>query len=221
MHYLADPDAIMDHAAKTIRAEIDLSAYPPYLRGVVARLVYACGDSSIADDLRWGGDVRAATVRALAAPAPRLIIDSRMVRAGIAQSLIPSHLRILGLLDAPDLCARQKALATTRSAAGMDAVRDHLGGALVVIGNAPTALFHLLTMLETLQKKPAALFAFPVGYTGAAESKQALIERAGTIPYITLCGRRGGSPLAAAALNASLPSGPITGDKKLFYNTSG
>ncbi len=200
IRYLRDPDAIYAESFAIIREEADLSRFSGATRDMVVRMIHACGIIDIADDIRVGGDPAAALADALAAGAP-ILCDAEAVRAAIiARNLRGNELVVL-LNDArtPELALR---LETTRSAAAVDLWRDRLGGAIVVIGNAPTALFHLIEMLEAGAPKPAAIIAAPVGFVGAAESKSALAASNLGIPFITLLGRRGGSAIAAAALNA-------------------
>jgi precorrin-8X/cobalt-precorrin-8 methylmutase len=199
-HYLRDPDAIYAQSFATIRAEADLTRFDPQLRDVVVRMIHACGMTDIAPDIRAGIGLVRAVSTALAAGAP-ILCDCEAVRAAIIARRLKGNELVVTLNDerTPDLAKR---LATTRSAAAVDLWRDRLGGAIVVIGNAPTALFHLLDLLDAGAPKPAAIIATPVGFVGAAESKAALAASKHNIPYVTLLGRRGGSAIAAAALNA-------------------
>lgn len=201
--YLRDPAAIYRESFARIRSETDLSAVPEALVPLVLRLVHACGMPDIVADLRFAGDPAGAARHALAAGAP-VLCDCAMVRAGIVARRLPAGNRILCTLHDPSVPELAQRLGTTRSAAAVELWRPHLGGAVVAIGNAPTALFHLLERLSEGWPKPAAIFAFPVGFVGAAESKRALAEAGLGIPYVTLLGRRGGSALAAAAVNAAL-----------------
>jgi precorrin-8X/cobalt-precorrin-8 methylmutase len=198
--YEKDPAAIYRQSFATIEAEAELQRLPVGLRAVARRMIHACGMVDLADDIAWGGDPVAAARAALAAGA-KLLVDARMVGAGIIASRFPRTEIVcaLGEEETADLARR---LGTTRSAAAVELWRPHLAGAVVAIGNAPTALFHLLDQIEGGGPRPAAIFAFPVGFVGAAESKQALIDAALGIPYLTLRGRRGGSAIAAAAINA-------------------
>ncbi|MFO1039157.1 MAG: precorrin-8X methylmutase [Geminicoccaceae bacterium] len=201
--YLRDPAAIYARSFELIRAETPLGHLPPSLHPLAIRLVHACGMPEIAADLVWQGDVAAACRTALAEGAP-ILCDSRMVEAGIMADRLPSGSRTLVTLAdprVPELAAR---LETTRSAAAVELWREHLQGAVVAIGNAPTALFHLLERLAVWPERPAAILAFPVGFVGAAESKAALAETDLDVPFVTLLGRCGGSAMAAAAVNACL-----------------
>jgi precorrin-8X/cobalt-precorrin-8 methylmutase len=207
VEHLRDPQAIYARSFALIRAEVALDRFPPSLHAMVLRLVHACGMPDIAADLVWHGDAAGAGRAALGAGAPA-IVDARMVAAGIMADRLPAGAEIVLTLDDPrthDLAAAQ---ATTRSAAAVELWRPRLNGAVVAIGNAPTALFHLLDGLRRWPERPAAILAFPVGFVGAAESKVALIEAGLDIPWITLRGRRGGSALAAAAVNALLADPP-------------
>jgi precorrin-8X/cobalt-precorrin-8 methylmutase len=198
--YLRDPEAIYAQSFATIRDEADLSRFVGPNRDIVIRMIHACGMIDIAGDIRIGGDAASAIAAALAAGAP-ILCDAEAVRAAIITRNLKGNELVVLLNDArtPELALR---LETTRSAAAVELWRERLSGAVVVIGNAPTALFHLLELLEAGAPKPAAIIAAPVGFVGAAESKAALVAGKHGIPYITLLGRRGGSAIAAAALNA-------------------
>ena len=195
--YLRDPAAIYQRSFEIIRAETDFSSLPPDAEPVATRIIHACGMPEIVADLRISPDFVSAVSAALAAGKP-VLVDAEMVRHGI----IDKQLTIICTLNDPK--AREIGLATgnTRSAAALELWRDHLEGAVVVIGNAPTALFALLEMIDKGAPKPAAIAAFPVGFVGAAESKDALHANPRGIPYATLLGRKGGSAMAAAAINA-------------------
>lgn len=201
--YLRDPDAIYARSFELIRAEVALDGFPWALRSTVLRLVHACGMPDIAPDLAWHGDPAGVGHAALAAGAP-IVTDARMVAAGILNARLPSTNRIVLTLDDERTPALAAELGTTRSAAAVELWRPHLAGAVVAIGNAPTALFHLLERLSAWPERPAVILAFPVGFVGAAESKEALIANRLEVPWLTLRGRRGGSAMAAAAVNALL-----------------
>jgi precorrin-8X/cobalt-precorrin-8 methylmutase len=205
--HLRDPQAIYARSFETIRAEVPLGRFPPALHGLVLRLVHACGMPDIAADLAWGGDPAVAGRAALAAGAP-ILADARMVAAGIMAGRLPAGNEVLVTLDDPATPDFARHLGTTRSAAAVELWREHLQGAVVAIGNAPTALFHLLERLAEWPERPAAILAFPVGFVGAVESKEALIAADLGVPWITLRGRRGGSAMAAAAVNALLVGPP-------------
>jgi precorrin-8X/cobalt-precorrin-8 methylmutase len=204
MHdHLRDPVAIYERSFALIRAEVPLGRFPPALHGLVLRLVHACGMPDIAGDLAWSGDVAAAGRAALAGGAP-IVADARMTAAGFLAARLPADNRLVVTLDHEETRATAARLGTTRSAAAVELWRPHLDGAVVAIGNAPTALFHLLERLREWPERPAAILAFPVGFVGAAESKEALVASGLEVPWVTLRGRRGGSALAAAAVNVLL-----------------
>jgi precorrin-8X/cobalt-precorrin-8 methylmutase len=205
--YLRDPEEITRRSFESVRAACDLSAVPEVLAPVALRLVHACGMPDILGDLAWDGAVAVAGGRALAAGAP-VIADGRMTADGVIRARLPADNRVLCPLADPRVPELARAQGTTRSAAAVTLWRPDLEGAVVAIGNAPTALYRLLEILADGAPRPAVVLAFPVGFIGAAESKQALIEAALGIPYLTLRGRRGGSALAAAAVNALAAAAP-------------
>lgn len=195
--YLRDPAAIYKRSFEIIRAEADFSRLPPDAENVATRIVHACGMPEIAADLRISPGFVAAAKSALAAGKP-VLVDAEMVRHGI----IDKQLNVICTLNDPR--ARELGLASgnTRSAAAVELWRPHLEGAVAVIGNAPTALFALLEMIDAGVPKPAAIVGFPVGFVGAAESKDELHANSRGIPFATLLGRRGGSAMAASVVNA-------------------
>ena len=195
--YLRDPKAIYARSFEIIRAETDFSGLPADAVPVATRIIHACGMPDVVGDLRISGDFMRAAKSALASAKP-ILTDAEMVRHGI----IDKSLRVICTLNDP--AAREIGLrdATTRSAASVELWRPHLDGALVVIGNAPTALFALLEMIDAGGPRPAAIAAFPVGFVGAAESKDELAANPRGIPYATILGRKGGSAMAAAVINA-------------------
>lgn len=199
--YLKDPAAIYARSFATIADEVDLSGLPPGLASLCQRLIHACGMTDILDDLVWSDDIATAGRATLDAGKP-ILVDVEMVAHGVIRKRLPVENPVICTLNAPevaDLAARQD---TTRSAAAVELWRPHLAGAVIAIGNAPTALFRLLELLREGAPRPAAIFGFPVGFVGAEESKEALIAADLKIPFITLRGRRGGSAMAAAAVNA-------------------
>lgn len=200
MDYLRDPDAIYAQSFATIRAEADLHGLSPALHDVAIRMIHASGLLDLPRDIRGSEDVVSIVEFALIERAP-ILCDCEMVRAGIAPRLLHGN-ELVVTLNAPEAPELAKRLATTRSAAAVDLWRSRLAGAIVVIGNAPTALFHLLEMLDAGAPKPAAIIATPVGFVGAAEAKAELAANARGVPMLTLLGRRGGSAVASAALNA-------------------
>lgn len=201
IEYLRDPAAIYARSFATIRAEADLSAWAEDDRSIAERVIHACGMPEIVDDLRISEGFSDAARSALTSRRP-IIADCEMVRQGIIASRLPRGSEILCLLND----TRTRILAgerkTTRSAASVSLWIDRLAGALVVIGNAPTALFALLETLDAGAPRPAAIIAFPVGFVGAAESKAELERDPRGVPHATLLGRRGGSAMAAAVVNA-------------------
>lgn len=198
---VTDADAIYRESFRLVRESVDLARFPDELRPLVLRLVHALAEPAIAADLHWSEGAAAAGRAALRAGVP-VLVDARMVAAGITEARLPARNRILCTLRdrrVPKLASR---LATTRSAAAVELWRAHLDGAVVAIGNAPTALFHLLDMVAAGAPRPALVLGFPVGFVGATEAKQALAENRLGLAFVTLAGRRGGSALAAAAVNA-------------------
>ncbi|MDE2228749.1 MAG: precorrin-8X methylmutase [Alphaproteobacteria bacterium] len=199
--YLRDPAEIYRRSLATIAVEADLGRLPEDLRGVAMRLIHACGMIDLVTELVWSDDVATAARKALARGAT-VLCDSNMVCAGIIRRRLPAENPIVCMIDSPETTMLATARRTTRSAAAVDLWRSHLGGAIVAIGNAPTALFRLLEMIDEGAEKPAAVVAFPVGFIGAAESKTALVTNSRGVPFLTLLGRRGGSAMAAAAVNS-------------------
>lgn len=199
--YLRDPAAISRQSLELVRAEADLARFPPPLRPVAARLAHAAGDILILDNLAWSKNAAAAGHAALAAGAP-ILVDSTMTAAGITREHLPAGNAVLCFLRYPAVSENAAAQATTRSAAAVELWRPHLGGSVVAIGNAPTALFRLLEILAEGAAHPALILGFPVGFVGATEAKAALAAHGDGVEFITLHGRRGGSAIAAAAVNA-------------------
>ena len=199
--YLRDPAAIYRESFATIRREARLDHLPANIADIAVRLIHACGMTDIVDDLVCTVDA-ASTARAALAKGAPVFCDSAMVAAGIMRDRMSARNDVICTLADPRVPALAKQQATTRSAAAVDLWRGRLAGAVVAFGNAPTALFHLLDLLADGAPRPAAILAFPVGFVGAAESKEALIAGSFGVPYLTLRGRRGGSALAAAAVNA-------------------
>lgn len=200
--YLRDPDAIYRLSFELIRREVDLSHLPPGIDEMALRLIHACAMPDILPDLVWTPDLPAAVHRALQAGKP-ILSDVDMVAYGVIRSRLPKDNPVLSFLNTPEAGAIGREKQITRSAAAVELWQPHLAGAVVVIGNAPTALFRLLELLDAGSPRPAAILGFPVGFVGAAESKQALIDaRPDGVAFATLKGRRGGSAIAAAAINA-------------------
>lgn len=199
--YIREPEAIYAQSFAIIRQEADLSSLPADVATIAVRLVHACGMTEIINDLVWSPDIAEAAGKALVGGAP-VLADARMVAHGIISDRLPTGNPVICTLNEPAVPDLAKKTKTTRSAAAVDLWDSRLAGAVVAIGNAPTALFRLLELLAEGAPRPAAIFGFPVGFVGAAESKEALIEHADGIPYMTLRGRKGGSAMAAAAVNA-------------------
>jgi precorrin-8X/cobalt-precorrin-8 methylmutase len=200
--YLRDPDAIARRSFALIRQEVDLGRFPRSLRPLALRLAHAAGDASILADLAWSEGAIAAGRKALAAGAP-ILVDAEMVAAGIMRERLPAANPVVCTLRSSETARLTQEIATTRSAAAVELWRPRLAGAVVAIGNAPTALFHLLERLAAGDMAmPALVLGFPVGFVGAAEAKTALAGFGRGLAYVTLHGRRGGSALAAAAVNA-------------------
>ncbi len=199
--YLRDPDEIYRRSFATIRAECDLARLPPDIARVALRLVHAGGMPDIVDDLAYTAGAADAGRAALQAGAA-VLCDSMMVTQGIQRHRLPRANRVICALDDPATAPRAAADRTTRAAAAVAAWRPHLEGAIIAIGNAPTALFRLLEELDGGAPRPALILGFPVGFIGAAESKAELAANPRGTPYIVLRGRRGGSAFAAAAVNA-------------------
>ena len=203
--YLREPARITRRSYAMVRAETDLGGLPRSLRGVAIRLVHACGMPDIVPALAFSPGVAARARRALADGAP-VLVDAEMVRHGITAPALRADGRVICTLGERVTARRAAESGSTRAAAAVALWRPHLGGAVVAIGNAPTALFRLLELLDEGGPLPAAILAFPVGFVGAAESKAELARAPRGVPYLTLHGRRGGSALAAAAVNALAPA---------------
>ena len=207
--YVRDPEAIYGLSAERVAAATDVSGLPADLATLAYRLVHACGMPDVVGDLRWQGSPAAAAGQALRAGA-RVLVDCEMVARGVNRHRLPAGNTVLCSLNDPRVREIQRRERTTRSAAAVELWCEHLQGSVIAIGNAPTALFRLMEVLaDAPGRLPAAILAFPVGFVGAAESKLALVEAGLDIPYVTLLGRRGGSAMAAAAVNAL--TGPLAG----------
>jgi precorrin-8X/cobalt-precorrin-8 methylmutase len=201
--YLRDPAEIYRLSFETIRREAPVDRLPKDIAGLALRLIHACGMTDILADLAYSADVVQAGRAALVAGAP-VLCDSAMTAGGIIRRHLPADNEVLAGTENPDTAEKARRIGNTRSAAAVDLWADRIGGAIVAIGNAPTALFRLMERIDLDGRRPAAILAFPVGFVGAAESKALLIEAGLDIPYVALRGRRGGSALAAAAVNALL-----------------
>ena len=201
MEYLKDPAAIYEKSFATIEAEADLSRFPESVRPLAVRLIHACGMVDLIDDLRFSNDVAERAMAALGEGC-NIITDCEMAAAGIIRRMLPASNQVICMLNDPQTALLAAKHETTRSAAAVRLWPEHLDGAIIVIGNAPTALFALLELLDETDVRPAAILGFPVGFVGAAESKDALSENPRGVPFATVLGRRGGSAMASAALNA-------------------
>jgi precorrin-8X/cobalt-precorrin-8 methylmutase len=201
LDYEHDPAQIYRQSFSTIWSEADLSGMPVDVADIVVRVIHACGMTDIVADLAFTNDVAESARHALENGAP-VLVDVEMVRQGIIRDRLPMNNKVVCTLNDSPVAAMAKERQTTRSAAAVELWRPRLHGAVIAIGNAPTALFRLLELIEEEGARPAALFAFPVGFVGAAESKDALADGSYKVPYLTLRGRRGGSAMAAAAVNA-------------------
>jgi len=199
--YETDPKAIYAQSFATVRAEARLDRFPPAMHPLMTRLIHACGMVEIVDRLAFSPDVAAAGQAALRAGAP-VLCDCEMVGAGIIRRYLPAGNEVIVTLNDASVPALAAKIGNTRSAAAVELWRDRIEGAVVAIGNAPTALFHLLELLDAGWPKPAVILGFPVGFVGAAESKAELARDPRGCDYIALRGRRGGSAMASAAVNA-------------------
>jgi precorrin-8X/cobalt-precorrin-8 methylmutase len=201
LDYIRDAAEIYRQSFATIRAEADLTPFPEDVARVVVRLIHTCGQVDVAEHVAFTPGVVAATHAALAAGAP-ILCDSSMVAAGITAARLPAGNEVLSLVAdprAPELARRS---GNTRSAAGVELWADRLAGAVVAIGNAPTALFRLLELVDDGVPGPVSVLGGPVGFVGSAQSKQELINSPRGMEYLVVTGRRGGSAMAAAAVNA-------------------
>ncbi len=200
--YERDGAQIYRRSFATIRAEADLAGLDPVLERVAVRMIHACGMVDLVSDLAFSSDFGVAAERALRAGAP-ILCDTAMVAAGVTRARLPASNDVVCTLGKPGVVELARSLRTTRSAAALEHWRDRLDGALVVVGNAPTALFRLLELIEEDEiARPAAVIGVPVGFVGAAESKVALAANDAGLEYLVVHGRRGGSAIAAAAVNA-------------------
>jgi len=199
-NYLRDGAEIYRRSFATIRAEADLTRFTRDEERVAVRMIHACGMIEIAGDLVFSNGAVATARRALRQGAP-ILCDSKMLARGVIAARLPRGNEVICTLDDPSVASLAEKLGNTRSAAALELWRGQLDSAVVAIGNAPTALFHLLDMLDETSAWPACVIGMPVGFVGAAESKDALITDA-RVPFIAIKGRKGGSAMAAAALNA-------------------
>ncbi|CAO4141700.1 MULTISPECIES: precorrin-8X methylmutase [Methylorubrum] len=198
--YIRDGGAIYARSFAMIRAESDLARWSGAAERVVVRMIHACGMTDLPRDVEMSQDFAAAGEAALKAGAP-ILCDVRMVADGVTRTRLPAKNEVICTLGDPRVPALAAEMGTTRSAAAMELWREKLPGSVVAVGNAPTALFRLLELLDEGVAPPAAVIGIPVGFVGAAESKEAL-ARDGRVPFVVVHGRRGGSAMTAAAVNA-------------------
>ena len=200
--YLRDPKEIYRQSFSTIRREADLSNFTEDIANIAVRLIHACGMTDIVNDIIYSPDAASSAREALKQGAP-VLCDARMVAEGIISSRLPANNEVLCWNKHPECTPLANKMGTTLSAAAVEFWRPQFAGAIVVVGNAPTTLFRLLEVLAEGVEPPAVIFGFPVGFVGAAESKELLVNQCReSIPFMTLSGRRGGSAIAAAAVNA-------------------
>jgi precorrin-8X/cobalt-precorrin-8 methylmutase len=204
--YLRDGPVIYERSFAIIRAEADLAAFSPEESDIVVRMIHACGMVEAAAKISFGGDFVTGGRKALADGAP-ILCDAEMVAHGITRARLPARNDVICTLRDAGVPALADRLGTTRSAAALELWGQRLGGAVVAIGNAPTALFRLIDMLAAGAPKPAAIIGVPVGFVGAAESKAALAEQSHGVPFLIVRDRIGGSAMAAAAVNALARAG--------------
>lgn len=201
IEYEKDGAAIYRESFATIRAEAELAHLPADVSQVVVRMIHACGMTDLVKDLLWSPGVVADARAALRAGAP-ILCDVSMVASGVTRKRLPADNQVICTLSDPSVPGLAKELGNTRSAAAMELWLPHLEGAVVAVGNAPTSLFRLLEMIEAGAPRPAAVIGVPVGFIGAAESKEALAAHPSGLEHLVVRGRRGGSAIAAAAINA-------------------
>ncbi|MCW1949845.1 MAG: precorrin-8X methylmutase [Octadecabacter sp.] len=199
--YETNPSAIYAQSFATVQAEARLERFPTILHPIITRLIHSCGMVEVADRLAFTPDVVFAGHHALQSGAP-ILCDCEMVGAGIIRRYLPNENDVIVTLNDPRTPDHAKHIENTRSAAAVEFWEPHIEGAIVAIGNAPTALFHLLDLIDQGFPKPAAILGFPVGFVGAAESKAELAANPRAVDFITLRGRKGGSAMASAAVNA-------------------
>ena len=199
--YLRNPSEIYRQSIAAIARETDLSQLPPAMRDVALRIVHACAIPEVVADLVWSDGAAEAGRLALASGAV-IIADGEMTANGIIRARLPRQNEILCTVNEPKASEIARARDTTRSAAAVELWRGRIEGSVIAVGTAPTALFHLLEMIQEITERPALVLGFPVGFIGAAESKEALAKNSLGVPYIALKGRKGGSAMVAAAVNA-------------------
>lgn len=205
--YEKDPSRIYAQSFATVQSEAKLARFPKDLQPVVTRLIHACGMVEIADRLAFSSDLQNSVFEA-AQNGSTILCDCEAVASSIIARYLPQGVSVKTTLNDPRVAAHSQAIGNTRSAAAVDFWEDDIEGAIVAIGNAPTALFHLLELLDQGWPKPAAILGFPVGFVGAAESKSELAAFPRECEFITLRGRKGGSAMAAAAVNGLIAGLP-------------
>ena len=201
LDYIRDAGEIYRQSFATIRAEADLSRFPDDVARVVVRLIHTCGQVDLTEHIAFTPTVVSATHAALAAGAP-ILCDSSMVAAGITAARLPAANEVVSLVADPGAADLANRRSTTRSAAGVELWANRMAGAVLAIGNAPTALFRLLELIDEGVPAPVSVLGGPVGFVGSAQSKQELIDNPRGMDYLVVLGRRGGSAMAAAAINA-------------------
>jgi precorrin-8X/cobalt-precorrin-8 methylmutase len=201
LRYERDPAAIYAQSFATLRKEARLDRFPGGMAALATRVIHACGMVEVADRLAFSQGAYEAGHAALQSGAP-VFCDCEMVGAGIIRRYLPADNEVIVTLNDPSVPDHAKTIANTRSAAAVELWVDRLEGAVVAIGNAPTALFHLLELIDAGAPKPAVILGFPVGFVGAAESKAELAQNPRGCEFVALRGRRGGSAIASAAVNA-------------------
>ena len=199
--YIKDPSAIYAESFAIVRQGADLSKFDPDMAEVAVRLVHACGMMDVVDDIEASSDFTRAATDALHNGAP-VWCDCEMVVSGITRKFLPASNKVVTTLNDKETPGLAKELQTTRSAAAVDLWRDHMDGSLMVIGNAPTALFRCLEIIADDGPQPAAIIGCPVGFVGAAQSKAALAQHKPAIPFLVVHGTRGGSAMASSVVNA-------------------
>ena len=199
--YERDPEEIYRQSFATVAHEARLDRFPVGMAKLATRVIHACGMIEIADRLAFSLMAFEAGIDALNDGAP-ILCDCEMVAAGIIRRHLPRENEVIVTLNQPSVPSLAKEISNTRSAAAVELWKDKVAGSVVAIGNAPTALFHLLELLDGDFPKPAVILGFPVGFVGAAESKAELADRPRGCEFVTLRGRRGGSAIASAAVNA-------------------
>jgi precorrin isomerase len=206
--YLRDPELIYQQSFSAIRKEADLSHFPQDIANIVVRMIHSCGMTDITQNIVYTTSAASAGKDALMQGAP-VLCDSRMVCEGVIRAKLPAGNEVLCWNNCPESVVLAKKLGTTRSASAVELWRPKLAGAVVAVGNAPTTLFRLLEILEEGVEPPAVIFGLPVGFVGAAESKELLVKQCKeeSVQFLTLNGRRGGSAMAAAAVNSLMFDG--------------